>query len=83
VEAEAHVVILVVFTAFSLAVGYSIPRRSGIWIAALAVPLAEWLGLTRTATSPQSLLVLPAAFCALSAYAGVLIRRRTNAAHYN
>jgi hypothetical protein len=77
VTAETQDVIVILFTAFSVAVGFSMPRRSGIWIAALSWPLAEWLGLTHGVTNPSTLLVFPAAFCALSAYAGVLIRRRT------
>jgi hypothetical protein len=76
-KADTQDVILVAFTAFCLAVGFLIPRRSGIWIGALAWPLAEWLRLTPFVTSPSTLLVFPAAFGAVSAYAGVLIRRRT------
>jgi hypothetical protein len=36
----------------------------------------EWLGLFPLVTHPRTLLVLPAAFFAMSAYAGVLLRRR-------
>ena len=74
--------IVIVFTAFSLGVGFLIPRRSGMWIAALAWPLAEWLGVTGVGVSnPKLLLVVPAAFCAMSAYACALVRRRTTLIH--
>jgi hypothetical protein len=75
------VVVVVAFTAFSVALGFLIPSRSGIWIAALAWPLAERLRLIHGVTSPGTLLILPAAFCAMSAYAGLLIRRRTATTH--
>ncbi len=67
---------LIAFTVFCVAVGYLRPRPSGIWIAALAWPVAEWFGLMPGRTNPPGLLVLPAAFGALSAYAGLLVRRR-------
>ena len=67
---------LILATLICMAVGAWRPRRSTIWAAALAWPLVEWLRLLPLVTHPRTLLILPSAFFAMSAYAGVLLRRR-------
>jgi hypothetical protein len=59
----------------SFALGWFVPKRSSIWIAAAAWPVADWLRILPGVTHPTPLVLIPAALCAVAALWGVSVRK--------